>query len=58
MSSSSRVKVAAAQLGSILFDVPATLRKVEQTCRQAVQAGVRLVVFPEASCRAMIVARP
>ncbi|MGC2325022.1 MAG: nitrilase-related carbon-nitrogen hydrolase, partial [Terriglobales bacterium] len=48
MSSSSRVKVAAAQLGSILFDVPATLRKVEQTCRQAARAGVRLVVFPEA----------
>jgi len=45
MSSSSRVKVAAAQLGSILFDVPATLRKVEQTGRQAVRAGVRLVVF-------------
>ena len=43
MSSSSRVKVAAAQLGSILFDVPATLHKVEQTCRQAVRAGVRQI---------------
>ena len=48
MSPSSRVKVAAAQLGSILFDVPATLRKVEHSCRQAARAGVRLVVFPEA----------
>ena len=48
MSSSSRVKVAAAQLGSILFDIPATLRKVERTCREAARAGVRLLVFPEA----------
>jgi nitrilase len=48
MTSSSRIKVAAAQLGSILFDVPATLRKVEQTCQQAARTGVRLVVFPEA----------
>ena len=48
MSSSSRIKVAAAQLGSILFDVPATLRKVEQAFREAARAGVSLVVFPEA----------
>ena len=48
MSPSSKIKVAAAQLGSILFDVPATLRKVEQMCRQAARAGVRLVAFPEA----------
>jgi nitrilase len=48
VSSLSKIKVAAAQLGSILFDVPATLHKVEQTCRQAARAGMRLVVFPEA----------
>jgi len=48
MSSSPRIKVAAAQVGSILFDVPATLRKAERTCREAARAGVRLVVFPEA----------
>jgi len=48
MSSLEKVKVAAAQLGSILFDVPRTLGKVEQTCRHAARAGVRLVVFPEA----------
>ena len=45
---SSRVKVAAAQVGSILFDVSATMRKVERTCREAARSGVRLVVFPEA----------
>jgi len=48
MNASSRFKVAAAQVGSILFDVPATLRKVEQACQQAARAGTRLVVFPEA----------
>ncbi len=48
MSLSSRVKVAAAQLGSVLFDTPATLLKVERTCREAAEAAVRLVVFPEA----------
>ncbi len=48
MSASSRLKVAAAQLGSVLFDTPATLLKVEHACRQAADADVRLVVFPEA----------
>jgi len=48
VNSSPRIKVGAAQVGSILFDVPATLIKVEQTCRRAARAGVRLVVFPEA----------
>ncbi len=48
MSTSLRIKVAAAQIGSILFDTPATLAKVERTCREAAAAGVQLVVFPEA----------
>jgi nitrilase len=48
MSSSGSVKVAAAQLGSVLFDVPATLTKVEKICRLASRQGVRLLVFPEA----------
>jgi len=32
---SSPVKVAAAQVGSILFDVPSPLVKVDNICRQA-----------------------
>jgi nitrilase len=48
VSASSRVKVAAAQFGSVLFDAPATMLKVEHACRQAASAGIRLLVFPEA----------
>jgi len=48
MDSSSPVKVAAAQVGSVLFDVPSTLVKVDQICRQAAEASIRLLVFPEA----------
>ncbi len=48
MSASTRVKVAAAQLGSVLFDTPATMRKVERACSQAAGEEVRLAVFPEA----------
>src|SRR6266699_5865674 len=48
MDSSSPVKVAAAQVGSILFDVPSTLVKVDHICRQAAEEGIRLLVFPEA----------
>jgi nitrilase len=48
MDSSSLVKVAAAQVGSVLFDVTSTLGKIEKICRQAAEAGVRLLVFPEA----------
>ena len=48
MDSSSPVKVAAAQVGSVLLDVPATLAKVESICRQAAEVSIRLIVFPEA----------
>jgi len=48
MNSLQKIKVAAAQIGSILFDAPRTLSKVEQSCRQAARAGIRLLVFPEA----------
>ncbi len=39
---------AIAQLGSILFDTPATMRRVEQVCREAHAAGAELLVLPEA----------
>jgi nitrilase len=42
------LRAALAQLGSTLFDTPATLRKVEAHCRQAAAADVQLLVFPEA----------
>jgi nitrilase len=48
MVTSSRVKVAAAQVGSVLFNTPATLAKVENMSRLAAAEGARLVVFPEA----------
>ena len=42
------VKVAVAQVGSVVFDTPATLVRVEALCREAAAGGARLVVFPEA----------
>src|ERR1700740_1414233 len=48
MDSSFPVKVASAQGGSVLFDVPSTLVKVDHICRQAAKGNVRLLVFPEA----------
>ena len=48
MDSLSPVKVAAAQVGSVLFNVSSTLVKVDNLCRQAAEADVRLLVFPEA----------
>jgi len=42
------IKAAVAQAGSVLFDTPSTLRKIEALCRQAATAGVQLLVFPEA----------
>jgi nitrilase len=42
------LKVAAAQVGSVLFDTAATLLRVQARCEEAAAAGVRLVVFPEA----------
>src|SRR5271156_1410753 len=42
------LKVAVAQVGSVLFDTAATMRRVETLCGEAAAAGVQLVVFPEA----------
>ncbi len=42
------IRVGVAQVGSVLFDTPSTLAKVETLCRQAAAAGVSLLVFPEA----------
>jgi nitrilase len=42
------LKVAVAQVGSVLFDTTATLLRVQGFCEEAALAGVRLVVFPEA----------
>ena len=48
MDSWSPVKVAAAQVGSVLFDVSSTMRKVDHMCREAADSDVQLLVFPEA----------
>jgi nitrilase len=42
------LKVAVAQVGSVLFDTASTLHKVKRLCEEAASGGVRLVVFPEA----------
>src|SRR5258708_39758236 len=42
------LKVAVAQVGSVLFDSASTLLKVEKMCEEAASGGVRLIVFPEA----------
>lgn len=42
------VKVAVAQVGSVLFDTAATLARMETLCTQAAAAGAQLIVFPEA----------
>ena len=42
------LKVAVAQVGSVLFDTAATLLRVKALCDEAAAAGVQLVVFPEA----------
>jgi nitrilase len=42
------LRAALAQLGSALFDTPATMRKVEAHCRQAAASSAQLLVFPEA----------
>src|SRR4051794_16498240 len=43
-----QMKVAVAQVGSVLFDTPATLLRIERLCRAVVAEGAHLVVFPEA----------
>lgn len=42
------MKVAVAQIGSVLFDTAATLARIEKFCHSAAAEGARLVVFPEA----------
>src|SRR5579862_5796716 len=42
------LRVAVAQVGSVLFDTAATLLRVQALCEEAAAAGVRLVVFSEA----------
>ena len=42
------LKVSVAQLGSVLFDTPATLDRMEEVCRQAAATGAQLIVCPEA----------
>jgi len=42
------LKVAVAQVGSVLFNTAATMQKVERLCEEAASGGVRLIVFPEA----------
>ena len=42
------VQASVSQIGSVLFDTPATLRRIEATCRAAAAAGSRLLVLPEA----------
>jgi nitrilase len=42
------LRVAAAQIGSKLFDTSSTLERVVDRCREAAAFGVQLIVFPEA----------
>ena len=42
------LKVSVAQIGSAMFDTPATLPRVESACRSAAALGSRLLVLPEA----------
>src|SRR5437763_1691602 len=42
------LKVSVAQAGSILFDTPRTLDRVETLCRKAAAHGAQLLVLPEA----------
>ena len=42
------LRVGVAQIGSVMFDTPATLQRVEAICRSAATEGARLVVLPEA----------
>ena len=42
------IKVSVAQFGSVLFDTPATLDRMESVCREAAAAGAQLLVCPEA----------
>ncbi len=41
-------RIALAQIGTTMFNTPATLTRVEAMCRTAAASGARLLVFPEA----------
>jgi nitrilase len=45
---SRRVKVAVVQAAPVLFDLPATLQKIQRLVQDCASAGARLVLFPEA----------
>ncbi|KAK6052530.1 hypothetical protein COOONC_09964 [Cooperia oncophora] len=42
------MSIAIVQAGSILYDTPATLDKLERLTKEAVDKGAKLVLFPEA----------
>ncbi|MFO1186203.1 MAG: carbon-nitrogen hydrolase family protein [Alphaproteobacteria bacterium] len=42
------MRVAVVQAGSVAFDTPATMKRLETLARDAAQAGAKLAVFPEA----------
>jgi nitrilase len=42
------LKVSVGQVGSVMFDTPATMQRVEAMCRAAAAEGSRLLVLPEA----------
>jgi nitrilase len=48
MDSGRVIKAAVVQAGSVLFDTPATLVKLEERAAEAAAAGASLIVFPEA----------
>lgn len=41
-------RISLAQIGTTMFDTPATLRRVEAMCRTSAASDARLLVFPEA----------
>ncbi|MGC4108233.1 MAG: nitrilase-related carbon-nitrogen hydrolase [Thermomicrobiales bacterium] len=41
-------RVGVAQIGSVLYDIPATLTRMEHLCTRAASEGVEFLVFPEA----------
>jgi nitrilase len=48
MDSGRVIKAAVVQAGSVLFDTPATLVKLQERAAEAAAAGASLIVFPEA----------
>ena len=48
------VRAAVVQAGSILFDTPATLKKLRRLVGEAAAQGAQLAVFPEAFVLSLI----